>query len=70
MLAHTHHVVNIVIIAILAMLRFVSFHNVTCYTNSLLSCIHVNTTQLLNVTCTLVHAKCDIMEFYSVHDIF
>ena len=30
------------------------FHNITCYTNSLLSCIHVNTTKLLNITCTLV----------------
>ena len=39
---------------------FVSFPNVTCYTNSLLSCIHVNTTYLLNVTCTLV-ATCMIL---------
>ena len=33
---------------------FVLFHNVTCYNNSLLSCIHANTTKLLNITCTLV----------------
>jgi hypothetical protein len=33
---------------------FVVFHNVTCYANSLLSCIHVTTTYLLNITCTLV----------------
>ena len=33
---------------------FVLFHNVTCYNNSLLSCIHVNTTCLLNITSTLV----------------
>jgi hypothetical protein len=37
-----------------AMLHFVLFHNVTCYTNSLLSCIHVNTIELHNITCTLV----------------
>ena len=33
---------------------FVSFHNITCYTNSLLSCIHVNTANLLNITYTLI----------------
>ena len=33
---------------------FVLFHNVTWYTNSILSCIHVNTTNILNVTYTLV----------------
>ena len=33
---------------------FVFFHNVTCYTNSLLSHIRVNTTDLLNIMCTLV----------------
>jgi hypothetical protein len=33
---------------------FVLFHYVTCYTNSLLSCIHVNNAYLLNITCTLV----------------
>ena len=36
------------------MLDFVSFHSVTCYTNSNLSCIHVNTTKHRNVMCTLV----------------
>ena len=30
------------------------FHNVTCYTNSIVSHIHVNTTKLRNITCTLV----------------
>ena len=39
----------------------VLFHNVICYTNSLLSCIHVNTTNLLNFTYTLV-ATCVILE--------
>ena len=33
---------------------FVLFHNVTCYTNSLLSHIHVNTVELLDVTCILI----------------
>ena len=39
---------------------FVLFYNVTCYTNPLLSCIHVNTTYLLNISCTLV-ATCMII---------
>ena len=29
-------------------------HSVTSYTNSIVSCIHVNTTKLRNITCTLV----------------
>ena len=29
-------------------------HSVTCYTNSIVLCIHVDTTKLHNVTCTLV----------------
>ena len=33
---------------------FVFSHIVTCYTNPLFSCTHVNTADLLNVTCTLV----------------
>jgi hypothetical protein len=33
---------------------FVLFHNVMCYTNSLVSHMHVNTTKLCNITCTLV----------------
>ena len=33
---------------------FVLFHNVTCYTNSLSSRIHVTTTWLFNIMCTLV----------------
>ena len=41
-------------------ISFVLFHNVTCYTNSLVSCIHVNTTKLCNITCTLV-ATCVIL---------
>jgi hypothetical protein len=36
---------------------FVLFHDVTCYTNYLLSCIYVNTMKLLNITCTLVAAS-------------
>ena len=38
----------------IAMLHFVSFHNVTCYTNSLLSHIHVNNTKFIDIKCTLV----------------
>jgi hypothetical protein len=30
------------------------FHNITCYSTFLLSCIHVNTPDLVNITCTLV----------------
>ena len=32
----------------------VLFYDVTCYTNSLLSCIYATTIELLNITCTLV----------------
>ena len=35
-------------------LSFVSFHNVTCNTNSIGSRIHVDTTKPRNITCTLV----------------
>jgi hypothetical protein len=35
-------------------ISFGIFHNVTCYTNSIISHIHVNTTKLHNITCTLV----------------
>ena len=35
-------------------ISFVLFYNVTCYTNSIASRIHVNTTTLHNITCTLV----------------
>ena len=30
------------------------FHSITCYTNSIASRIHVNTTILCNIMCTLV----------------
>ena len=42
------------------MLHFVFFHNVTCYTNSLVLRIHVNTTKLRNIMCTLI-ATCVIL---------
>ena len=42
------------------MLHFLLFHSVTCYTNSIVSCIPVNTTKLRDVTCTLV-ATCVIL---------
>ena len=35
-------------------LHFVLFHSVTCYTNSIISCIPVDTMKLCNVTCTSV----------------
>ena len=35
-------------------ISFVLFHNVTCYTNSIISRIHGNTTWLHNTACTLV----------------
>jgi hypothetical protein len=35
-------------------ISFVLFHSVTCYTNSIVSRIHVNTTKLHNITYTLV----------------
>ena len=34
-------------------ISFVLFHNVTCFTNSIVSHIHVNTTKLCIITCTL-----------------
>ena len=49
-----HHIVIIVIIVIIAMLTFVLFHNITYYTNSLLSRIHANTTKLFDMTSILV----------------
>ena len=36
------------------MLHFVLFHRVTSYNKFIVSCIHVDTTKLPNVTCTLV----------------
>ena len=41
-------------------ISFVIFHNVTCYTNSIVTRIHVNTTKLHNIMCTLV-ATCVIL---------
>ena len=35
-------------------ISFVLFHSVTCYTNSIVSHLRVNTTKLCNITCTLV----------------
>ena len=35
-------------------ISFVLLHSVTCYTNSIVSHIHVNTTKIHNITCTLV----------------
>ena len=48
---------------------FIAFHNVTCYTNSLLTRIHVNTTKPLNITYTLVATSVILWssEWYSMH---
>ena len=35
-------------------ISFVLFHNVTCYTNSIVSCIHVNTTKPHNIMCIMI----------------
>ena len=44
-------------------ISFMLLHNVTCYTNSIASCIHVNNIKLHNITCTLVATRCDTTEF-------
>ena len=46
------------------------FHNVTCYTNSIVSRIHVTTTELRNITCTWVTPGYDTTEFkvYNIID--
>jgi len=51
-------------------ISFVLFHDVTCYTNSIVSCIHVNTAKLRNITCTLVATKCDTTEFRVYYDMW
>jgi hypothetical protein len=43
---NTHHIIK--------MLHFVLFHSVTCYTNYIVSHIHVDIAKLRNITCTLV----------------
>ena len=53
------------------MLHFVLFHSVTCYPNSIVSRILVNTTKLRNIKCTLV-ATCVILrslECITLHDL-
>jgi hypothetical protein len=42
------------------------FH-VTCYTNSLLSCIHIYTTYLLNIMCTLVATSFILIRLECIH---
>ena len=44
---------------------FVLFHNVTCYANSLISCIRVNIADFLTITCTLI-VTCMILEDYTL----
>ena len=48
----THHTIK--------MLHDLLFHSITCYTNSLISHIHVNNTKLRNITCPLI-ATCEIL---------
>ena len=43
-------------------ISFVLFHSVTCYTNSIVTHIHVNTTKLRNITCIGYH-MCDTTKF-------
>ena len=51
---HTHH---LVINCHYCNVDVVLFHNATYYTNSKSSPIHVNTIDLLNITCTLVFGR-------------
>jgi hypothetical protein len=44
-------------------ISFVLFHNVTCYTKFIVSRIHVNTTKLHDITCTLVAMSVILREF-------
>jgi hypothetical protein len=44
-------------------ISFVLFHNVTCYTNSIVSCIHVNTTKLHKYHVHFGCHRCDSTEF-------
>jgi hypothetical protein len=43
-------------------ISLVLFHSVTCYTNSIVPCIHTKTTKLCNITHFGCH-KCDTTEF-------
>jgi hypothetical protein len=45
------------------MLQFVLSHRVTCYTNSQVSRVHVNTTKLRNNTCTFGCHRVDTTKF-------
>jgi hypothetical protein len=46
---------------------FVWFHNVTCYTNSTVSRIHVNTTKLRNIMCILVATGVILRSWESIY---
>jgi hypothetical protein len=45
---------HLLLLHTIKMLHFVLFHNVTCYTISTVLHIHVNTSKLRNITCTVV----------------
>jgi hypothetical protein len=55
--------VECLLLLLLLHISFVLFHNVTCYTNSIVSRIHVNTTKLRYITCTWVAIKFDTNDF-------
>jgi len=48
-------------------ISFVLFRNVTCYTNSIASRIHVNTTKLCNIMCTLVATGVILWRLECIH---
>ena len=64
--AHTHHVIIIVIVIIIAILNLC--YSITSHTNPLLSHIHVNTTKLLNMTCTLVATSVILRSLECIND--
>ena len=49
---------------------FMLLHNITCYTNFSSSCIHVNTTNILNITCTLFATSMILRRLESNHPTF
>ena len=50
------------------MMHFVLFHSVTCYTNSIVSRVHINATKLRNTTCNLVATSVILRRFRVYHE--
>jgi hypothetical protein len=46
---------------------FVLFRNITCHTNSIVLCIHVNTAKIRNITCTLVATRVVLRSLECTH---